>query len=125
MPAMPCRTRQSFLQFSLRGLMLLTAMVALALGFYRLAGPMAVVHYCFLVFAVGPWIAYLAGECLPLRTAALRTASANLFLLALFIVTLYLAETTFEGPVGIVVGLAALLLWTPQYLICFVWRMVD
>jgi len=118
-------TSRPLLQFSLRSLLLAMAIVALALAFYRLAGPMAIVHYCFLVFAVGPWFAYLVAECLPLRAAALRTASANLLLLVLFIGTLYLAERTLDGPVSILVGLTALLLWTPQYLICFVWRMAD
>jgi hypothetical protein len=112
-------------QFSLRSLMLSIAIVALALAFYRLAGPMAIVHYCFLLFAVGPWFAYLVAECLPLRAATLRTAAANVLLLGLFLGTLYLAEATLEGPVTLIVGLTALLLWTPQYLICFVWRMAD
>lgn len=112
------------LQFSLQSLLLVTAMVALALGFYRLVGFMAVVHYCFLLFAVGPWFAYLAAECLPVA-AQLRTAAANMLLLALFIATLKLAEATLHGPVVIVVALAALLLWTPQYMIFFVWRMGE
>lgn len=125
MPAMSRQARRPLLQFSLQSLMLAMTAVALGLAFYRLAGPMALVHYCFLLFAVGPWFAYLVAECLPLRTAALRTAAANVLLLVLFIGTLYLAETTLDGPVSIVVGLTALLLWTPQYLICFVWRMAD
>ena len=57
---------------------MVTAMVAIALAFYRLVGFMAVVHYCFLIFAVGPWFAYLASECLPLRAPQLRTAMANM-----------------------------------------------
>jgi len=113
------------LQFSLQSLLMVTAMVAIALGFYRLIGPMAAVHYCFLIFAVGPWFAYLASECLPLRAPQLRTAMANMLLLVLFIATLKLAEATLHGPVVIVVALAALLLWTPQYMIFFVWRMGD
>lgn len=125
MPAMSSEASRPLLQFSLRSLLLAVTSVALALAFYRLAGPMAIVHYCFLLFAVGPWFAYLVAECLPLRAVALRTAVANVLLLVLFIGTLYLAEATLEGPVSIVVGLTALLLWTPQYLICFVWRMAD
>src|SRR5262245_49184298 len=100
-------------------------MVAIALAFYRLAGYQAVVHYCFLVFAVGPWFAYLASECLPVRAPQLRTAAANMMLLALFIFTLRLAEATLPGPVVLLVALAALLLWTPQYMIFFVWRMGE
>jgi hypothetical protein len=112
-------------QFSLSSLLLVTAMVAIALAFYRLVGHMAVVHYCLLIFAVGPWAAYLASECLPLRAVQLRTAAANLMLLVLFIATLKLAEATLQGPVVVLVALAALLLWTPQYMIFFVWRMGD
>jgi hypothetical protein len=43
-------------------------------------------------------------------------------LLALFIGTLKLAEFVLSGPVVILVALAALLLWTPQYMFFFVWR---
>src|SRR5207302_7027169 len=102
------------LQFSLQSLLVLTAMVAIGLGFYRLVGFMAVVHYCFLIFAVGPWFAYLASECLPLRAPQLRAAAANMLLLILFIATLKLAEVALRGPVVVVVALAAVLLWTPQ-----------
>jgi len=112
-------------QFSLQSLLVVTAMVAIALAFYRLVGLMAVVHYCFLIFAVGPWFAYLLAECLPLAAPQLRTATANMLLLVLFIATLKLAELTLEGPVAILVALAALLLWTPQYMIFFVWRMGE
>src|SRR5438132_7333689 len=113
------------LQFSLQTLLIATAMVAIALGFYRLMGFMAVVHYCFLIFAVGPWFAYLASECLPLGAPQLRTAAANMILLGLFVATLKLAEATQPGPIVIVVALAALVLWTPQYMIFFVWRMAE
>ena len=112
-------------QFSLQSLLLVTSMVAIALAFYRLVGLMAVVHYCFLIFAVGPWFAYLVAECLPLPAPQLRTAAANMLLLALFIATLKLAELTLDGPVVLLVALAALLLWTPQYMIFFVWRMGE
>jgi hypothetical protein len=112
-------------QFSLQSLLVVTAMVAIALAFYRLAGFQAIVYYCLLVFAVGPWVAHLAAESLPIRARHLRTAAGNLMLLVLFIVTLRLAEATLQGPVVILVALAALLLWTPQYMIFFVWRMED
>jgi hypothetical protein len=131
-PRAPCvlplpmhRAGHSPFQYSLQGLLFLTALVAIGLGFYRLIGFMAVVHYCFLIFSVGPWFAHLTAECLPISAAQLRTAIANLLLLALFIVTLKLAEATLQGPVVIVVALAALVLWTPQYMIFFVWRMGD
>jgi hypothetical protein len=113
-------------QFSLQSLLVVTTMVAIALAFYqRGVGRMAVVHYCFLIFAVGPWFAYLTAECLPVSAPQLRTAAANMLLLVLFIATLKLAELTLDGPVAILVALAALLLWTPQYMIFFVWRMGE
>ena len=122
MTATPARP---VLQFSLQGLLVLTAMIGIALGFYKLVGPKALVHYAFLVFAVGPWFAWLVSECLPIQTRQLRTAAANMILLALFIAVLKLAEATLEGPVVLFVGLAALLLWTPQYMLFFVWRVGD
>jgi len=122
---MPAAANRPLVQFSLSSLLLVTAMVAIALAFYRLVGFMAVVHYCLLIFAVGPWFAYLASECLPMRAVQLRAAAANLLLLVLFIATLKLAEATLQGPVVVIVALAALLLWTPQYMIFFVWRMGD
>jgi hypothetical protein len=99
-----------------------TAMVAITLGFYRLVGWRAVVHYGLMLFVVGPWFVFLVSECLPVRTVQLRTAAANLMLLVLFIATLKLAESVLAGPVVILVALAAILLWTPQYMIFFVWR---
>jgi hypothetical protein len=123
MPA-PYSSRPVF-QFSLQGLLIVTAMVAIGLGMYRLLGFKAVVHYCFLIFAVGPWFAHLASECLPLSAPQLRTAAANMILLALFVVTLKLAEATLPGPIVLVVAIAAVVLWTPQYMIFFVWRMGD
>jgi len=113
------------LQFSLQSLLVITAMTAIALAGYRLWGYMAVVHYLLLLFAVGPWFVYLVAECLPIQAPQLRTAAANMLLLALFIITLKVAESTLRGPVVLLVGLAALLLWTPQYMIFFVWRMGD
>ncbi len=106
-------------------MLVVTAMVAMALGFYRLAGVQALVHYVFLIFAVGPWFAWLVSECLPIPTPQLRTAAANMILLLLFIVVLKLAEATLDGPVAIIVGLAALFLWTPQYMLFFVWRVGE
>ncbi len=113
------------LQFSLQSLLVMTAMVAIGLAFYRLAGPLALVHYCFLIFAVGPWFAFLASECLPIAAQQLRTAAANMLLLVLFITTLKLAEANLPGPIAIVVAVAAVVLWTPQYMMFFVWRMGD
>ena len=118
------------LQFSLQGLLMATAMVAIGLAVWlalreRDVGAQALVHYCFLLFAVGPWFAYLLSECLPIRISQLRTAAANMILLGLFVVTLKMAEATLPGPVAVVVAVAALVLWTPQYMIFFVWRMGE
>ncbi len=112
-------------QFSLQGMLVVMAMIAIGLGFYRLVGIRAVVHYSFLLFAVGPWFAWLVSECLPVRKAQLRTTAANLVLLLLFVGVLKLAEATLDGPIVILVGLAALLLWTPQYMLFFVWRVGE
>lgn len=121
----PAATRPIF-QFSLQSLLVLTSMACIGLAFYRLGlGSQVAVHYCFLIFAVGPWFAYLASECLPIRAPQLRTAAANMILLGLFIVTLKLAESHLPGPVPIVAAVAAVVLWTPQYMIFFVWKMGD
>lgn len=114
------------LTFSLGSLLIAVTGVALALGVYRSGfDPQVVVHYCFLLFTVGPWFAHLAAECLPVAAPQLRTATANMILLGLFIITLTLAEATLPGPVTVVVAVAAVVLWTPQYMIFFVWRMGD
>jgi hypothetical protein len=119
------QTKPPLIQFSLQSLLIVTAMVAIALAFIRLAGWKAGVYYCLLVFSVGPWFAYLASECLPIRTRQMRTAAGHMMLLFLFIGTLKLAEWTLPGPIVLLVALAALLLWTPQYMIFFVWRMEE
>ncbi|MBW8884112.1 MAG: hypothetical protein JF612_04885 [Planctomycetia bacterium] len=129
---MPSRSRFRPPQFSLQTLLIGTAVVAASTaasvaihrGQLQLA-PIIFVHYCFLLFAVGPWFAYLLAECLPIAAPPLRTAVANMILLALFVATLKLAEATLPGPVILVVAVAALILWTPQYMIFFVWRMGD
>jgi hypothetical protein len=113
-------------QFSLQGLLVAITVVAVGLSIYL--GHLSVfvlAHYCFLVFAVGPWFAYLASECLPIPAQQLRTAAANMILLGLFVVTLKLAEATLPGPIVLVVAVAAVVLWTPQYMIFFVWRMGE
>ncbi len=129
---MPPRARFRPPQFSLQTLLIVTAVIAAgtaaAVAIHRgqlQLTPIIFVHYCFLLFAVGPWFAYLLAECLPIAAAPLRTAVANMILLALFVATLKLAEATLPGPVILVVAVAAFILWTPQYMIFFVWRMGD
>src|SRR5262245_52341720 len=129
---MPARSSFRPLQFSLQtlliGMAVIAAFIAAGEAIYHRKlqlSPIIFVHYCFLLFAVGPWFAYLLAECLPIAAPALRTAVANMRLLGLFGTTLKLAEATLPGPVILVVAVAALLWWTPQYMIFFVWRMGD
>ena len=110
------------LQFSLQTLMVVMAMIAVALGVYRGLGWKYLAYYYLLLFAVGPWFAYLLSECLPIRYVPLRVAAGNMLLLFLFIGALKISELLIDGQVVLLVGLAALLLWTPQYMIFFVWR---
>ena len=110
------------LQFSLQTLMVVMAMIAVALGVYRGVGWKWLAYYYLLLFAVGPWFAFLLSECLPIRSIPLRMAAGNILLLLLFIGALKVSELLIDGQVVLLVGLAALLLWTPQYMIFFVWR---
>jgi hypothetical protein len=109
-------------QFSLQTLMVVMAMVAVVLGVYRGLGWQCLAYYYLLVFVVGPWFAFLFSECLPIRYVPLRMAAGNFLLLFLFIGALKISELLMDGQVVFLVGLAALLLWTPQYMIFFVWR---
>lgn len=110
------------LQFSLQSLMIVMAMVAIVLGVYRGLGWRWLAYYYLLLFAVGPWFAFLVSECLPIRWPSLRIAIGNTLLLFLFIGALRVSELLIDGQVVLLVGLSALLLWTPQYMIFFVWR---
>ena len=110
------------LQFSLQTLMIVMAMVAVVLGVYRGLGWKCLAYYYLLLFAVGPWFAFLLSECAPIRSVPLRMAAGNILLLLLFIGALKISELLIDGQVVLLVGLAALLLWTPQYMIFFVWR---
>lgn len=113
------------MQLSVRTLMVGVTLLSVMLGVYRIAGWQAFVHYAFLVFAVGPWFAYLASECLPLSSRRLRTAAANLILVAVFFGTIRMSMEIVSGSVVMVIGLAAILLWTPQYLWFIVWNDGD
>lgn len=114
------------MQFSIQGLLIATSLVAVVMALRNGHLDVRVLaHYCFLIFAVGPWFAYLVAECLPISAPQLRTAAANMILLALFVVTLKLAEATLPGPIVLVVAVAAVVLWTPQYMMFIVWRMGD
>ena len=102
--------------------MVVMALVAVVLGVYRGLGWKCLAYYYLLLFAVGPWFAFLLSECLPIRQVSLRIAAGNMLLLFLFIGALKVSELLLDGQVVLLVGLAALLLWTPQYMIFFVWR---
>jgi hypothetical protein len=122
-PALPpSRPR---VQISIWQMLVVVTLVGVALGVYRIAGLEAFVHYGFLIFAVGPWFAHLASECLPIRSRQLRVAIANLILVVLFVATLKMAERIVSGPAPLIVGIAALVLWTPQYLLFLVWRELE
>jgi hypothetical protein len=114
-------TRATF-QLSLSQLLVVVTLVGVVLGVYRIGGVQAFIHYGFLVFAVGPWFAHLVSECLPVRSRGLRMLVANLILALLFFATLRLADGMVSGPSLLMVGLVALMLWTPQYLLFLVWR---
>jgi hypothetical protein len=114
-------TRTPF-QISVWQLLVGITLVGVVLGIYRIAGLRAFAHYGFLVFAVGPWFAYLVSECLPFRSRQLRKTFAHAILVAIFVATLKLAEQIVSGPTVLIVGLVALMLWTPQYLLFLVWR---
>lgn len=122
MPASPHNPPRPSLPFLLQTLMILMALVAIVLGVYRGLGWRCLAYYFLLLFAVGPWFAYLLSECFPLRSVALRTAIGNFILLFLFMGALKVTEQLVDAQAVLLVGLAALLLWTPQYMIFFVWR---
>lgn len=110
------------MQFSLLTLLIAMGLVSLLMGIYTWTGPTPFVYYYLLVFAVGPWFAHLLSECFTIRSEQIRLAIANFTLLFLFVGALKLSERIFDGPPVLFTGLAALLLWTPQYMIFFVWR---
>jgi hypothetical protein len=114
--------KEPVLQFSLQTLMIVMALVAIVLGVYRGLGWKCLAYYYLLVFAVGPWFAHLVSECMPVRQLAMRVAAGHLLLLLLFIGALKISVLLMDGQVVLLVGLAALLLWTPQYMVFFVWR---
>ncbi|QDU31277.1 hypothetical protein ETAA8_64300 [Anatilimnocola aggregata] len=128
MPKQPPQPPRPLLQFSLQSLMVVTVLLSLALGVYRQAGLRALATYGLLLFAVGPWFAHLASECLPLRSEALRRTIAHALMLGLFAIGLWSAgewRESFDGPVAAWILPAALILWVPQYLAFFVVQMSD
>jgi hypothetical protein len=108
-------------QYSLQTLLVLTSLLACGLAAWRATGWRTITMYAFLVFAVGPWFAWLVGESLWITDRRLRSGVANLVLTGLLAITLFLAEMTFAGHSILLVFAIAAVLWPPQYL-AFFWR---
>ena len=105
--------------------MVITILLSLGLAIYRQAGVRALATYGLLLFAVGPWFAYLAGECLPIRSAIARRTIAYGLLLLVFAVGLWSSHVWREVIASWLAAWllpAALVLWVPQYLAFFVAR---
>lgn len=102
--------------------MVVMAIIAVVLAVYRQAGWRPLVYYYFLLFAVGPWFAYLFSECLPIAARPLRLFIGNVLLMGMFLGAVQLAGIFFDAAAILLVGLGALVLWTPQYLVFFIWR---
>ncbi len=105
--------------------MVVTILLSLGLGIYRQNGVRALATYCLLLFAVGPWFAHLASECLPIRSLALRKTVAHGLLLVLFGLGLWSSHNwrpVLDSWLAAWLLPAALVLWVPQYLAFFVAR---
>ncbi len=113
------------MQFSLQSLMVVVILVSLGLGIYRQAGVRALATYGLLLFAVGPWFAYLASECLPIRSVAARRTNAYVLLLLVFAFGLWSSHVwrgTIDSWHAAWILPLGLVLWVPQYLVYFVIR---
>jgi glycerol-3-phosphate acyltransferase PlsY len=116
--------RRPVWQFSLQSLMVLLILLSLSLGIYRHNGIKALATYGLLLMAVGPWFAFLAGECLAASVALRRTVSHGL-LLVIFAVGLWSSHVwrpEIDSRLAIWLMPAALSLWVPQYLAFFVFH---
>jgi hypothetical protein len=117
--------RRPLLQFSLQSLMVVVILVSLGLGIYRHSGVRALATYGLLLFAVGPWFAFLASECLPVAQLVIRRTVAHGLLLVLFAVGLWSSHVwrgVLDNWLAAWLLPAALVLWVPQYLAFFVVR---
>lgn len=113
------------IQFSLQSLFVVTVLFCLGLGIYRQAGPRALATYGLLLFAVGPWFAYLASECLPVRSLIARRTLAYGLLLLVFgfgLWSSHIWRAVLDNWLAAWLLPAALVLWVPQYLAFFVAR---
>lgn len=103
--------------------MVVIILVSLGLGIYRHSGVRALATYGLLLFAVGPWFAYLASECLPITQLVVRKTVAHGLLLVLFAVGLWSSHVwreVVDSWLAVWLLPAALTLWVPQYLAFFV-----
>ena len=117
--------RRPLLQFSLQSLMVVIILFSLGLGIFQRNGVRALATYGLLLFAVGPWFAYLASECMPIRSLSGRRTIAHGLLLVLFAVGLWSSHvwrSALENWLAVWLLPAALVLWVPQYLAFFVAR---
>ena len=115
-------------QFSLQSLVVVTILVGLGLGIYRQYGTRAVATYGLLLFAVGPWFAFLVSECFPIRSLPTRRTLAHGLLLVLFGLGLWSSQVwrgVLDNWLAALILPAALVLWVPQYLAFFVARAED
>jgi hypothetical protein len=121
-------SRRPLMQFSLQSLMVLTILFCLGLGIYRQAGVRALATYGLLLFAVGPWFAYLASECLPVRSVIARRTFAYGLLLGVFALGLWSSHvwrSVLDNYLAAWLLPIALVLWVPQYLAFFVLKRDD
>lgn len=105
--------------------MVLMILVSLGFGLYRNHGVRALAAFGLLLMAVGPWFAYLASECLPVRSSAVRRTIAHFLLLVLFGLGLWSSHVwraALDNRLAIWLMPAALTLWIPQYLAFFLFQ---
>ena len=117
--------RRPLLQFSLQSLMVLLILLSLSLGIYRHNGVKALATYGLLLMSVGPWFAFLAGECLPTPSVALRRTVSHGLLLIIFAIGLWSSHIwrpEIDSRWAMWLMPAALSLWIPQYLAFFVFH---
>lgn len=108
--------------------MVVMILLGLGLGIYRQYGTRAVATYGLLLFAVGPWFAFLVSECLPIRSQAARRTIAHGLLVGLFGVRLWSSQVwrgVIDNWLAAWILPAALVLWVPQYLAFYVARIGD
>lgn len=116
-------------QFSLKSLLLLMAVSCVVFAMLRTGTDTAIqnltrglAHYFLLIFGVGPWFTRLLGECFPFTRTTVRLMISNLLLLLLFVVGLRISEAWFGSKSTLYMCVATLVLWTPQYMIFFLWH---